>query len=347
MAQFPEYSWTLLSLPARFFSWRIRGNPISFIHEYEEVLTADFDLCVATSMVDIASFKGIHKKMASLPCLLYFHENQFAYPVSAHQQHSLEPQIVNLYSALAADKVYFNSQFNLDSFMKGVAVCMEAMPDCKPAELEQKLMKKSSVLPVPLELPSNIKSGVKRQVQRESSVPVILWNHRWEYDKGPDLLLEIMQLLEATGKSYKIAIVGQQFRKVPEAFAAIKTIMENSKTLELDQWGYLESSDDYQQCLKSSDMVLSTSIHDFQGLAVLEAVAAGCLPLLPDTLVYPEWFEKKYLYNAASAESAVQLIEKQSALIGSQPTPDISQLYWTSLRPQYKKALDELLAQNN
>ncbi|MFT7132051.1 MAG: hypothetical protein ACI81O_000759 [Cyclobacteriaceae bacterium] len=43
---------------------------------------------------------------------------------------------------------------------------------------------------------------------------------------------------------------------------------------------------DYLALLGRSHVVLSTAIHEFPGVAVLEAVAVGCLPVVPDALAY-------------------------------------------------------------
>lgn len=343
ISQFPQYEWNLLSLPARYFSWRIRGNPLSFIHEYKEQLAQTYDLCIATSMVDLATLKAIIPGLGNTPCLVYFHENQFAYPASDRQHDSLEPKMVNLYTALAADKVLFNSQYNQDSFCVGVEDLLSSMPDCVPRDIPQSIIEKSAVLPVPLQLVTNQKVRVEI-----STVPKILWNHRWEYDKGPDLLLEVIRQLHESEKPYRLAIVGQQFRQIPPAFEKIKTLIDESKLLELEQWGYLQNKEDYQRCLAESDMVLSTAMHDFQGLAVLEAVAAGCIPVLPNRLVYPEWFAASYLYSKdarprVSAKSARQLIEAFTDHQGKREAPDIYALLWKELAPRYQKILADLL----
>ena len=44
----------------------------------------------------------------------------------------------------------------------------------------------------------------------------------------------------------------------------------------------------YLRRLGECDVVVSTARHEFFGLAVAEALAAGCTPLLPDRLSYPE-----------------------------------------------------------
>ncbi|HAU17476.1 MAG TPA: DUF3524 domain-containing protein, partial [Marinobacter adhaerens] len=89
-AMFPRYEWQFLALPPRFFRWRIRGNPLSWLNE--PLLQESWDLIIATSMVDLATLRGLHPRLANTPCLLYMHENQFAFPVSSGQNASADPQ---------------------------------------------------------------------------------------------------------------------------------------------------------------------------------------------------------------------------------------------------------------
>ena len=45
---------------------------------------------------------------------------------------------------------------------------------------------------------------------------------------------------------------------------------------------------DYRALLSRSDVVVSTARHEYFGVAVVEAIAAGAVPLLPRRLSYPE-----------------------------------------------------------
>ena len=144
----PNFDWQRRELPGRHFRWRIRGNPLSWL---DELPSENPDLIVATSMVDLATLKGLHPRIAETPTIYYFHENQFAYPRSAKQVQSIDPQMVQLYGALAADRLLFNSDFNRSTFLAGVDALLRKFPDATPNGLSARLAAKSSICPVAVE----------------------------------------------------------------------------------------------------------------------------------------------------------------------------------------------------
>ena len=152
LAMFAQWRWQVLSLPPRYFSWRIRGNPLYWSLAEREVLEEQWDLLVATSMVDLATLRGLVPSLARVPTLLYFHENQFEYPQHRQRHGLVEAQMVSLYSALAADHVAFNSGYNRDTFLAGCDALLGKLPDRVPPGITARLARKSSVLPVPLAL---------------------------------------------------------------------------------------------------------------------------------------------------------------------------------------------------
>ena len=50
---------------------------------------------------------------------------------------------------------------------------------------------------------------------------------------------------------------------------------------EIIHFGFVESKSDYYHLLNQSDIVPVTSNQDFFGISAIEAIAAGCVPLLP------------------------------------------------------------------
>lgn len=311
IAMFSGFEWQSLVLPARFFRWRIRGNPLSWLSE--PVLQERWDLIIATSMVDLATLRGLHPRLANTPSLLYMHENQFAFPVSRGQNTSVDPQMVNLYSALSADCVVFNSGWNRDSFLDGVDSFCQKLPDRVPEGLIETLRDKSRVIPVPIE----DRLFAERPSLADRNCPHLLWNHRWEYDKGPDRLLNLLQVLEQRSVPFRLSLVGERFRRYPKAFDRIRERFDPC----IEHWGFLESREDYDHLLRQADIVVSTALHDFQGLSMLEAMAAGCVPLAPDRLAYREYVPADNLYAShetdperearAAADGLEQLLARQ------------------------------------
>ncbi|MBE9538164.1 MAG: DUF3524 domain-containing protein [Proteobacteria bacterium] len=353
-SMFADWDWQILTLPPRHFSWRVRGNPLYWSLRERELLSADYDLLIATSMVDLATLRGLVPELASLPAVLYFHENQFGYPQNqpqARSQNLLEAQMVSLYASLAADCIVFNSDYNQDTFLSGCDALLNKLPDKVPAGVVSALRAKSRVIPVPLKQTIITgEKGASRWRAQQSQFPErplrILWVGRFEYDKGGDNLLLCLRALERQGLNYELAVVGQQFRNSPGAFSDIAEEFGHR----LIQFGYIESRDEYQHTLAGADVVLSTAIHEFQGLAILEAVAAACLPAVPHRLVYPEILPAGNSYPSfpqdpiREAEGAAALVFRLADQIksGCIEAPDVSRFSTRQLEPIYRDLFTSL-----
>ena len=228
----------------------------------------------------------------------------------------------------------------------GIAALLARLPDCIPPGVEDMLRHKASVVPVPIDTVPARESG-KTWFQGSPGGPLrLLWAGRFEYDKGGDRLLLLLEALEQRALDYQLALVGQQFRQVPAVFGEI----EERFAHRIVHSGYLPNRDDYRALLAQSDIVISTALHEFQGLAVLEAVARGCLPLLPARQVYPELVEEPFLYpsledapeqEAAGAVAALESLAERLAR-GDHERPSVEAFAGDTLAARYREQLSAL-----
>lgn len=332
VAGFPDIEWHVLSLPARHFTWRIRSNPLSWylgdaLHDVPRP-----DLLLATSMTDLATVKGLFPgQLAGVPSVVYFHENQFAYPLMPGAVESVEPAMVNLYSALAADRVVFNSHYNRRSFLDGARRFLSRMPDRLPADALARVEARCEVIPVPVR-----EAFFRARRPAADGTPRLVWNHRREYDKGPDTLLAAVSWLADRGVAFHLELAGQRFRRAPGAFAELARRFPDR----VRDRGHVDEAG-YADFLADGGFVLSTALHDFQGLSVLEAAAAGCVPVVPDRLAYPEWIGERYRYpwQGDPARDGQALGRRLSELLEASPAPQppaLDGLRFTALAGCYR-----------
>ena len=98
--------------------------------------------------------------------------------------------------------------------------------------------------------------------------------------------------------------------------------------------------------------MLSTARHEFQGLAVLQSVAAGCVPVVPDRLAYREIYPDALRYASApgqprvEARSAADLIERVARQIvqGERAVPPLDGYTAAVLAPRYRDLFTALAA---
>lgn len=298
-----SYEWHVLSLPPRHFNWRIRGNSLYWSVSERERLEQSYDAVLATSMVDLATLRGLVPALTQTVNCLYFHENQFAYPGSERQHSVIESQMVTLYGALAADRVAFNSAYNRRTFLAGVDALLDRLPDFVPEGVSRRIEDKSRVLPVPIRSPDDGIAAAWPGTSGGTGGPLrIAWLGRFEYDKGPDILLHTLSVLEEAGIAYELALVGQEFRQLPEDFATLRTAYSHR----IVHWGFIESDVQYRAVLAGAEVALSTARHEFQGLALLEATALGAFPIVPARQAYPEIFPEQCCYPVEEGNAVLE-----------------------------------------
>lgn len=297
-----DLDWTSLVGPARHFAWSLRGRPLQwFLDAHSRArLQASYELIVATSTVDLAALFACAPKLVGTPTLLYMHENQFTYPQNQslrselRRAHRVDACMVQLYALLAAHRVVFNTAFHRASMREGVDRFLSMMPEKMDRSPLLERIDQASILPVPIE---DTTAGVRACIPSQGPL-IIAWNHRWEFDKGPERFARALELLAELGRDFRLILLGESFGKAHPSYAQIL----NAHSEKILHHGMLEQRADYYLWLRKAHVAISTSLHDFQGLSMLEAAACGVWPILPERLAYPEIYPQACLYPSFPAQ---------------------------------------------
>jgi len=280
MTKYSTHNWTWITRPPCDWKWRMLIGAQELVEDAirKNCFKNAPDFIFSTSLIDVAALRTTLPKGArDIPIILYMHENQIAYPT--HDKRDATFAITNLQSVLAADKVIFNSKWNMDSFLEGISALLKHVPNHTLGDIQKRIRENAAVSWVPVEMPPD---AVQISANNDDAIKIV-WPHRWEHDKGPEKLLAIAR--EWSNKlNLRWTILGEQFQKIPEPLEKFKAEFKER----IDHMGFVESKEEYWKLLHQGDWVLSTASHEFFGIAVVEALFAGCLPWVPEALSYRE-----------------------------------------------------------
>ena len=304
------------------------------------------DMVFCSDMLNLAEFAALAPvEISGLPKVIYFHENQLTYPVRVEDERDYQFAMTNLTSALAADAVWFNSRFHMNSFLEALVKFLKSMPDFQPLEVIEIIRAKSSVHPPGI-------ADLTPLPEREPGPVRILWAARWEHDKNPELFFEAIEILKANEVQFKLSVIGQSFRDRPDVFSKAHRRFSDH----IDHWGYQKTRADYERVLKKADVIVSTANHEFFGISVIEAIAAGAYPLVPNRLSYPEILgltqienAEQFFYDGSHGDLAHKLgrlaarVDK-GGLFPATINPAIltDRFKWNNLARTYDRALEQI-----
>ena len=330
----------ILSMPGENWRWRMLG---AALHVIEAVPSLEpYDGLIVSDLFNLADFKTLVDQPCP-PVLVYFHENQITYPQPPGDKGAFQLGIINISTALAADLVVFNSCFHRDAFLKAVPEFLDRGRDCKPEKIDRKIQIKSEVLYPGITLDNKITTPVPRQTQP----PLIIWNHRWGYDKNAETFFEAIEALEAKGLDFRLALMGENFGKIPEAFETARQQFKNK----IVQYGYVAKRPAYERWLKKGAIVVSTAIQENFGMSMVEAMIMGCAPLMPNRLAYPEILPEMYhepflyknKYDLADKLSALVMNIGHNRTVRRQLTHEMQSFLWPNTVAGFDRVLEKLV----
>jgi glycosyltransferase involved in cell wall biosynthesis len=310
-----RHEFTVLTLPAYKWKWRMRHAAVTFAEQVAELVREGhrWDILFCTDMLNLAEFLGLcPSQVARLPRIAYFHENQLTYPRRRDDQRDLHFAFTNLTTALAGDRVWFNSAFHRDTFLHALTELLKRMPDFRPLGAVEEIRSKSAVR----------YPGIDPFPPREFRKPGplrILWASRWEHDKDPDCFFRALYRLHQQDCPFRLSVLGESFGDV---------------------------------LLQAADVVVSTAQHEFFGIAAVEAASAGCYPVLPARLAYPEVFGNNpdWLYDGTETGLVQRLLDLSALATRGLPASEARRLrshlagfVWPVAAKRFDDAVDELV----
>ena len=323
-ARHSRHEVVLLTLSGRRWKWRMHGGAVTLARQFIDS-GLEPDLLLVSDMLDLTTFLALTRaKTATLPTALYCHENQLTYPWpdrgdNQQQQHA-HYAFINYTSALAADAVLFNSGFHRDAFISQLPGFLSGFPDHNELQSVAAIKEKSRILPLGLDL-RRFDAHRPAQPGTPAKPPLILWNHRWEYDKNPVGFFHALYQLHEEAVPFDVAVLGESFRNQPPVFAEAHQRLG----ARIKQFGYAKRFADYADWLWRADILPVTSHHDFFGGSVVQAIYCHCTPLLPNRLAYPEHLpastHARYLYSdqADLVERLREMLAQPRAVDASLP----------------------------
>ncbi|MFQ5651695.1 MAG: DUF3524 domain-containing protein [bacterium] len=338
----------LLSLPGNFWKWRMHGGAVTLAREF---LCKDLkpDVLLVTDMLDLTTFLALtRKKTTGIATAVYFHENQLAYPWSPQDRDVQKSRdshygFINYTTALAADRVFFNSSYNQKSFLNELQRFLKHFPDHKDLRNVERIRAKSTVLPLGLDL-ARFDRHKREARELNPKTPLVLWNHRWEFDKNPGEFFKALFRLADKGLDFEVALLGECFSRQPEAFLQARERLG----ARIVHFGYCEGEAEYASWLWRADLLPVTSNQDFFGASVAEAIACGCHPILPRRLAYPELIPAE-LHNEILYDTFDELLNRlEAAIVAVVPKDErlaraVRQFDWQTMAQRYDDAFQRMI----
>ena len=329
----------------------MRHAPLTLAHRFAELPQADkqFDVVLCSDMLALHEWRGlVGQATASVPAVAYFHENQLTYPLSPTQRDDFHYAYTNILTAISAETCWFNSRFHLNDFATAARAFLKRMPDNRHLSDFDAAIERADVMSPGIDIPEALSRRNRQQTC------TIVWVGRWQHDKRPEKFAQALCELAEQDVPFDLILLGEQFDSHNDIYQSLHDRVGDR----ILHAGFAPDKSAYWQRLQQSDIVVSTADHEFFGIAICEAVAAGAVPLLPERLAYPEVFpledseSRRAVFYDGSHKDLVHhlrcLLEMNAGdrrCLNVQCRVHVERRDWSTLAVEYDDALEAVATQ--
>jgi len=266
-----RHRWTLLKLPARRFERRQLVAATWFAEVLSRNGVGKVDVVFSSEALNLADFFRLRPDLGRRPSVVYFHDNQLPEVNAAAEQGDGPTDLVNLNSATAASEIWFNSLYNLRTFLSRASGLVARHPELRMRDPMRGLAAKAHLVPPPIDL------GAMHDQMASSQAPAAAGRDPRSLlldARGADhaVVSEALATLAARRERMELTVIG----RVKGMPAALRPITLDER----DDGAHLRT------LLRSSVLVSARPNATHDDLAV-RALGSGCHPIVPNTGIYP------------------------------------------------------------
>jgi hypothetical protein len=262
-----RHRWTLLKLPARRFERRQLVAATWFAEVLSRNGVGRVDVVFSSEALNLADFLRLRPDLARRPSVVYFHDNQL--PDVSVGQGDGPTDLVNLNSATAASEIWFNSLYNLRTFLGRASGLVARHPELQMRDPMRSLAAKAHLVPPPIDLGAMHDMASQAPAQRRDPRSLLL------DARGADhaMVSEAFATLERRKERMELTVIGR-----------VKGMPTSLRPITLDE---RDDQSHLRSLLKSSILVSARPNATHDDLTI-RALGSGCHPIVPNTGLYPE-----------------------------------------------------------
>src|SRR5436190_885407 len=150
IARCSRHRWTVLKLPPRKIERRLLVAATWFAEHLSRNDVGHVDLVFASEALNLADLLRQRPELAKRPSVVYFHDTQLPDPTT--DKFDTPTALVNLNSAMAATEIWFNSLYNLRTFLSRASAMVARHKELASRNPLPSLTAKAHLVPPPIDL---------------------------------------------------------------------------------------------------------------------------------------------------------------------------------------------------